>query len=174
MRRLIILFTGLFIFSCDTNNTPAGTEKDSAYLVEPKVNEQDTSSARSATAANNWTGCYWRIVQRDTFVLHLQQNNGNISGRLTFNNFQKDKSAGTVYGNIDGDIVRLWYSFSSEGMNSIMEVYFKKQGDGLVRGLGDVAVKGDTSYFPNREHISYSNDQRFTRVNCSEVPGKYL
>ena len=174
MRWLIILVTALSIFSCNTDNPSAGAKKDSSYLVEPKIKEKDSSSATTVSSAKVWEGCYWKVVQKDTFALHLQQSKGTVSGRLTFNNYQKDKSTGTVHGNIDGDIIRLWYTFSSEGMNSVMEIYFKKQDDGLVRGLGNVAVKGDTSYFENAGEVRYRTDQVFTRVSCSQVPSRYL
>ena len=173
MRWVFIFLPSLFIFSCNTNNTSSELNKDSSSHVRPGMKDGDTSTVASPTSEKNWSGCYWKLLQRDTFVLHLKQSNSVVDGKLTFNNFQKDKSTGTVQGKIEGDIVKLWYSFQSEGMNSVMEIYFRKQDDGLVRGFGPVEVRGDTAYFKSEKDIVYNADQTFSNVECSQLPGKY-
>jgi hypothetical protein len=92
---------------------------------------------------------------------------------LTFNNFQKDKSSGSVHGTIAGDTIKLWYDFHSEGMKSVMEVYFRKQNDELLRGLGQMEVKGDSAYLNDHTNIQFSADQTFKKVDCSSLPAKY-
>ncbi len=60
-----------------------------------------------------------------------------------------------------------------EGMNSVMEVYFKKEGDQLLRGIGPVDAKGDSSYYTDHSAIQYTQDQSFTKLPCEALPGKY-
>jgi len=171
MKWVFIFLLELFIFSCNSNNTSTVEKNDESLPADhPK---KDSGVDASNDRVNNLNGCYWKVLQRDTFVLHLEQSGKGLTGRLTFNNFEKDKSSGNVNGKIEGDIVKLWYSFQSEGMQSVMEVYFKKQGDHLVRGFGPVEVSGDSAYFKNPRDIDYKNDQTFTRIDCSTLPLKY-
>ena len=171
MKWVFIFLFGIFIFSCNSNSTSHETKNDESLPGNQK--EKDSSVTGSNDRFNSLSGCYWKVLQRDTFVLHLGESGDDLTGKLTFNNFQKDKSSGNVRGKIEGDIVKLWYSFQSEGMQSVMEVYFKKQGDHLVRGFGPVTVKGDTAYFNSDKDVDYKSDQAFTKVDCSILPSKY-
>ncbi len=117
--------------------------------------------------------CYWQILKRDTFVASLVQTGDSITGKLSFDNFEKDASSGTARGTVHGDTIKLWYSFQSEGMNSVMEVWYKKQQDVLLRGFGPSSVKSDTSYFTEQSAIKFDSSQRLQKVDCAEVAGKY-
>ena len=69
--------------------------------------------------------------------------------------------------------MKLWYSFESEGMKSVMEVWLKKQGNHLLRGIGDMKVRSDTSYFTNPLAVDFGGNQQMKKVDCIEVPSKY-
>ena len=171
MKRVFIFLLAFFILSCNSNSSSREAKNDES--LPGKEERNDSSVATSNDRESNLSGCYWKVLQRDTFVLHLEQSGDGLTGKLSFNNFQKDKSSGKVHGKIESDIVKLWYSFQSEGMQSVMEVYFKKQGDHLVRGLGPVEVKGDSAFFNNDKNVEYRSDQTFTRVDCSILPSRY-
>ena len=171
MKWAFIFLSAIFILSCNSTNTSPQPKNDESLSANEERN--DSSVAASNGRVSNLSGCYWKVLLRDTFVLHLEQSGNDLTGKLSFNNFQKDKSSGNVHGKIEGDIVRLWYNFQSEGMQSVMEVYFKKQGDHLIRGLGPVEVKGDSAYFHNDKDVDYKSDQTFTKVDCSILPSKY-
>jgi len=171
MKWVFIFLLEIFILSCNSNNESHVEKNDESLPAnQPK---KDSGVNASNNKDNNLSGCYWKILQRDTFVLHLQESGNDLTGRLTFNNFEKDKSSGNVRGKIEAGMVKLWYNFQSEGMQSVMQVYFKKQGDHLVRGLGPVTAKGDSAYFSNSKDVDYNSDQTFTRVDCSILPSKY-
>ncbi|MBK8494901.1 MAG: hypothetical protein IPL50_07650 [Chitinophagaceae bacterium] len=53
-------------------------------------------------------------------------------------------------------MLKLDYVFASEGMNSVMEVYFKYKDGILVRGIGEMKTNGDTAYFINPALIKYN------------------
>jgi len=173
MQRIFILTFLIFIFSCNSGESAREFNKDSTSRVKQWTEQNDSSVVTSEKPGNSVAGCYWKLLQRDTFALALTQTGNELDGRLTFNNFQKDKSSGMVHGELKDGIIKLWYSFQSEGMNSVMEVYFKREGDRLIRGLGPVEVKGDTAYFKSENEISYDIDQTFIKVDCSQLPGKY-
>lgn len=119
------------------------------------------------------TECYWRIAGRDTMVLILLRTGNEVSGKLSFDNYQIDGSAGSVAGEVEDDIVRLWYTYQSEGTNSTMEIWLKKQEDALIRGMGPSATKGDSVYFTSHDAIRYSGEQVLRKTSCDSIPGKY-
>jgi hypothetical protein len=173
MRILFFVFAVVFIAACN-NNTTSTEESTDSTVIQNNGNDQPVSSETSGkNSSANVSGCYWKILKRDTLAISLEQTDNSVTGKLNFNNFEKDASSGLVHGIVEGDIIKLWYNFASEGMNSVMEIYFKKQGDQLFRGIGPVDAKGDTSYYTNHSDITYSQDQSFTKLACEELPGKY-
>lgn len=173
------VFVALAITACtDNTNTTTEDRTDSTVLENPDTNKSflDTSSdkpGKEPSAIINVNGCYWEVLQRDTLAIKLNQTGIAVTGKLTFDNYQKDGSSGAVRGTVEGDIIKLWYNFASEGMNSVMEIYFKKQDGQLLRGIGPVDAKGDSSYYTDHTAIKYSQDQSFTKLPCEDLPGKY-
>lgn len=158
-----ILF--LSIFGCNTDTTPGDEEL--------AIKEKERSAIEQAYATTDFNGCYWKISGRDTIVAWLAQTENTLTGKLSFDNFEKDASSGTVHGTIEGDVARLWYSFESEGMKSVMEVRFRKNSDRLLRGTGVMEVKGDTSLFKDNQPVEFNEDFALVKTECEEVPGKY-
>lgn len=122
----------------------------------------------------NVEGCYVKIVKRDTMVLHLEQNGKNVSGKMSFDNYEKDGSTGEVKGVIEKDIVKIWYNFQSEGMNSVRQLHFKINDSSLVLGVGPMTDRADSSFFTDDSTIDFSKDQSFIKTDCSSLPVKYL
>jgi len=138
-------------------------------VVSPVVTIEDPSIV----------GCYVAKLAKDVYVLNIQSDtNNNVSGMIAFNNYEKDSSSGSFVGTYKDGILLGDYVFSSEGMDSTMQVVFKKQGDAFVRGYGSVKTEGDKVIFENLAEIAYDNNVVFTRnVNCiekfSEVNNKF-
>ena len=164
MRSIIALLI-ILLFSCNNNSTPE--TKSEAQK------EKDREAIDKSYSSTDVSGCFWKIMGRDTLVAWLAQTENTITGKLSFDNFEKDGSSGTVHGTVEGDLIKLWYTFESEGMKSVMEVWFKKQGDSLLRGIGPTSVKADSSYFTDQATIKFDADQSLLKVDCAEVPGKY-
>lgn len=120
--------------------------------------------------AQSIAGCYMKIIGRDTAIIMLEQKGNKFSGKMLYDNFEKDGSHGTVKGTEDKEIIKLWYDFNSEGMHSVMEVYFKKENGRLFRGIGDMDVKTDTTSFISG--INYSDKEEFSKVDCNLVEWK--
>ena len=162
---LFILLSGKLL-SCNNNiqtNEHSSESKSSA------------SSKTSASVADEKThedpaGCYMKIIGRDTAILMLEQKGKEFSGKMLYDNYEKDGSRGTVKGKEEGEIIKLWYDFKSEGMHSVMEVYFKKETGRLLRGVGSMDAKTDTTYFISG--INYSDKEAFNKVDCSLVEWK--
>jgi hypothetical protein len=86
-------------------------------------------------------GCYRGVLVRDTFAASLHQKENSITGKLSFDNYEKDGISGSVTGKLQGDVLQLYYNFASEGMNSIMEVYFKYSNHKLAGTLAKWATE---------------------------------
>lgn len=165
MKSFIFLsFILLVISSCHNNDRNNNT---------PRTNSETTQPNENNLTIPNLTGCYLRVLKRDTLALSIQQNDKIITGKLSFDNFEKDGSSGTVSGTIDDNILKLVYSFQSEGLHSVMEVYFKIEDSALTHGIGEVATKSDTTYYPHPNDISYPATNRLVKINCDKLDQKY-
>lgn len=116
------------------------------------------------------SGCYMKITGRDTAIVMIVQKGNDLSGKMLYDNYEKDGSRGIVKGKHEGEILKLWYDFNSEGMRSVMQVYFKKENGRLLRGIGDMDVKTDTTHFISG--INYSDKEAFNKVDCSLIERK--
>lgn len=171
MRCLASLMLFCLLIACNNNEQVSTETKDTtAKNTRQKNKPGETPPAKEPAEPAT---CYMQVLKRDTLVLYLVQNGNNVSGKLTYDNFEKDGSSGPVKGRVEGDVIKLLYSFASEGMNSVMEVYFKKTSDGLTRGIGEMQNRGDTGYFVDPGTISYPPGGNFKKTTCEKVPGKY-
>lgn len=161
---LLLVAPVMILISCNNNN--------------PKTNESQTNYTSSKTKSKetkpeiNISGCYMQVLSRDTFAASLQQQGNFISGKLSFDNYEKDGSTGTVNGRVENGIVKLLYSFASEGTNSVMEVYFKHDNGKLLSGTGDMDTKKDTAYFKDPSYLKYDGG-KLQKLPCPDLPGKY-
>jgi hypothetical protein len=155
---------------CQTK-TEQINEQDSTLI---STNRTDTDiDVRSADEMiSDISGCYMQVLKRDTFAVILKQQGNTVTGRLTLDNYEKDGSTGTVTGKLEDGVLKLVYRFASEGMTSIMQVYFKHDGNTLTRGIGEMSTKGDSAYFIDPISIKY-NGSVLTKMDCDNLPEKY-
>jgi hypothetical protein len=125
----MLLFSKLI--ACNDNSHLNGKS------TTPQSSDSETSiSSKSEEHPVTYVpGCYMKIIGRDTAILMLEQNGDMFTGKMLYDNYEKDGSRGTVKGKEDKEIIRLWYDFDSEGMHSVMEVYLKKDNGKLLRGV---------------------------------------
>ena len=100
----------------------------------------------------------------------LEQKGKELSGKMIYDNYEKDGSRGIIKGKEEEEILKLWYDFDSEGMHSVTEVYFKKDNGKLLRGVGAMDAKTDTAYFISG--INYSEKEAFIKVDCGLIDWK--
>lgn len=166
MKYLLYILLFIKLIACNNNGQANGKSttsrsSDSGAPISSKPEEHPV---------NDITGCYMKIIGRDTAILMLEQKGNMFTGKMLYDNYEKDGSKGTVNGKEDKEIIRLWYDFDSEGMHSVTEVYFKKVNGKLLRGVGDMDVKTDTAYFISG--INYSDKEAFTKVDCDLIGWK--
>jgi hypothetical protein len=173
MRLLFILSVALFSCTGTSNREDNTSIQDTtiALIKDSKRRDQEEVTVEKPAGAG-MVDCYWQLLKRDTIVASLSQSGNVVTGKLSFDNFEKDGSSGMVTGKSENGIIKLWYSFESEGMKSVMEVWLKKQGDMLLRGIGDMNVRSDTAYFTNMGAVKFSESQVMKKIDCSLVPSK--
>ena len=162
MKYIVYLLLVGKLISCNNNNQGATSQSsDNGKAISSDTKEQTSPEV---------TGCYMKIIGRDTAILMLEQKRNEFTGKMLYDNYEKDGSRGVVKGIEDKEIIKLWYDFDSEGMHSVMEVYFKKENGKLLRGVGDMDAKTDTTYFISG--INYSDKEAFTKVDCDLIRWK--
>jgi hypothetical protein len=163
--KLLLLAFPIFLLSCNDNSDDASrsdtTGQSRPYPIEESRDEYSA------------TGCYMRVVGRDTLVVRLEQHGDSVNGRIYFDNYQKDGSFGTATGNVSRDTVHLHYSFQSEGTSSVMEMYFQLKDGSLIRGTGEMGVRNDTAYFTSPATIVFPGNERLEKVPCTGLHLKY-
>lgn len=160
------IFIVAFLIACENKGTSKAKTNDTS----------DASPGKTADVAEDIptvAGCYMRVMGRDTLVVRLNQSGQAINGNIYFDNYQKDGSSGTATGNINKDTIHLHYSFQSEGTHSVMEMYFQVKDNELIRGIGDMGVKGDTAYFTSVASLTFPGKEKVSKIPCSVLPIKF-
>jgi hypothetical protein len=159
---LILFFSKLA--ACNDNRQADGVTSQSNASGAP------ISSKPEEHSVNDIPGCYMKIVGRDTAIVMLEQKGNMFTGKMLYDNYEKDGSSGTLKGKEDKEIIKLWYDFDAEGMHSVMEVYLKKENGKLLRGIGDMDAKTDTTFFISG--VNYSDKEAFAKVDCDLIGWK--
>src|SRR5687768_4131031 len=98
LKMRIIFFLAVVLCSC---NDAATTEQ-----TTPRTTQ---SSQDTIPQVNGIHECFMQVLKRDTFVAILNTVGDSISGKLMFDNYEKDGSTGEVHGTRDGEVLKLWY-----------------------------------------------------------------
>ena len=77
---------------------------------------------------------------------------------MTYDYYQKDKSKGTIKGQLKCDTLFADYTFMSEGVESVREVVFIKIANGWVEGYGEIDDKDGKVTFKDRSKITFDNN----------------
>lgn len=132
-------------------------------------NKRDQTQAEQINEPEADSTCYLFVQARDSIKLSLLQQNGKIKGRLHFMFYEKDKSHGTIEGEMKGDTLFANYSFTSEGMLSYREVAFLKRDDSFILGSGEIENSGNTDVFKDHAAIEFSDGVILKNTDCKKV-----
>ena len=143
----LFLFLGAAFVSCKKESL----EKTPAVVAEiPAIEE-----------------CYKGILKEDTIVMTLVLKDRQvIDGQLNYHFFEKDKSEGTLKGQIKGDTHHANYTFMSEGKESVREVAFLKEGDAYIEGYGELKESGRKMIFKNPGQLKFDSKTILSKAEC--------
>ena len=148
MKNTSIIALSLVIFaSCNTEKKQESTTK-----TEVKTTQSEA--------------CYQHTKDSSTIKLNVIVNDNMVTGNLTYDYFQKDKSKGTIKGELKSDTLFADYTFMSEGIESVREVVFIKTANGWVEGYGEIDDKDGKVVFKNRDKITFDNNVVLTETAC--------
>lgn len=90
-------------------------------------------------------GCYLATLKQDKYLLNVtSQQNNLITANIAFNNANKDSSSGTFKGFYTNKILTGSYDFTSEGVHSKRELFYKGDKAGFNPGFGPVISQGNS------------------------------
>lgn len=139
-----------------------GNEADTGNAPQPDTTQKEAPAPTNAQ-------CYLKVTGRDSLRIALREQGNQVSGEVAFNNYQKDSSHGPVEGSLEGDQYVLWYSFQSEGMHSVMQLVFKKTKKGLIRGVGQMETRGDTTLFTTPIQLRFDDTELIPHISCDSL-----
>lgn len=132
-------------------------------------NNQEQATTTNKQSANIYTlNCYRSIINHDTVILKTISLNGFMTGTLVYNFFEKDKSKGTIQGKMKDNLLIADYSYSSEGVQSVRQIAFKKIGESFIEGYGEVESKNGKTIFKNIDSLNFTHSIVLSAFNCEE------
>ncbi len=134
------------------------------------LRDKPSTIKNTSVAENSVLGCYASKLAKDIYTLEIRKEtqtaeNINISGVLSYKNFEKDSSFGSFSGILKDGVLIGDYSFESEGMHSIRQIAFKKVNDTFVAGYGPYSTINGEEKFTDLNTINYDSNQTFIKTN---------
>lgn len=163
MRNISYLFMALltaFLFSCKPSNKSADEQKDPSEIDLPV-----TELSGKEPVLTDGTHCYQYTMKRDTYTIDITVTGNAVTGRMAFDNYEKDSSEGFVAGTLNDDILNINYRFNSEGMSSVRNINLKVRGKMLITGIGEEEVVGDSAFIKDPSTIKYEG-LIYSKVDC--------
>ena len=143
------------LFSC--NGKSSSQEK-------ANVEEYELKEPSSVDAAS--TICYSLKNGKDTVLMKLNIDNGQVSGDLTYHYFEKDRNSGTLKGQMNGDTLFAAYNFMSEGRESTRQIVFLKKGDEMTEGYGNLNPTTGEPDFTDKSAIKFDDKFVLKKTDC--------
>jgi hypothetical protein len=140
------------------------------YFTQNQVNTSTIQTPVVTTSSA--VGCYVAHLQKDTYTLIIDTDaGGSVTGRIAYNNYEKDSSSGTFVGTFTGGVLLGTYSFQSEGMDSSIQYIFKHTGDDFIQGFGPIETIGNKEVLVNKENFTtYDPKMTFKKsASCTQT-----
>lgn len=116
--------------------------------------KQGNSVSTPAAQVSSIVGCYVARGSKVVYMLNIQNQQGSdVSGTLSFKNYQMDSSSGTFTGRYTDGILLGDYEFDAEGSHNVVQNIFKYSNGDFIRGQG--ALTTDGTRFLDLSDITY-------------------
>ncbi len=137
-------------------------------LLSSCGNQQQESKTNKPSAETSLVNCYRYINNKDTIILKTIYINGFVTGTLVYNFYEKDKNKGTIQGKMTGDILFADYSFSSEGIQSVRPIAFRKIGENFIEGYGETENTNGKTFFKDRDSLNFAHSIVLKPYDCKK------
>lgn len=154
---LLLFVAAITIFSCNQSQTKTEVmdPADSPVSVENKVMIPSTN-------------CYSSVKDKDTFKLKVEVFPNVVTGKLSYQFFDKDRNSGDIEGKMKGDTLLADYKFMSEGKLSTRQVIFLIKDSVATEGYGDMEEKEGKMVFKNNNDINFGKGLILKMGDCGE------
>lgn len=144
-------------------------QNSSKSEISPSPTTQPTEKVTTPASEVSVLGCYIAHLAKDRYTLEItSQVKSAVKASIAYENFDKDSSKGTFVGNYASGILSGMYTFTSEGMNSRRELFFKRDGQDFLAGFGPITSGGDTEKFTRPLQLSWDQNYRYVKsIDCS-------
>ncbi|GHB78598.1 hypothetical protein [Persicitalea jodogahamensis] len=132
---------------------------------------EQTDDQLQTTEVVETSACYASVTGGDSTLLRIVNENGEVTGELTYNHLEKDDNVGTIMGEMHGDTLLADYTFMSEGIESVRQVAFLKKGEGFVEGYGDAEERDGKMVFKSTSTLDFGSGTTFEKVPCKRFRG---
>ncbi|WP_430613452.1 hypothetical protein [Flavobacterium sp. JP2137] len=128
------------------------------FSCKKEVVESDKELIKVADsiAAMPQESVYLHRQNKNEFTLRFVRNGDAVTGTFNYHLNGRDKNDGTIKGEFVGDLLIADYVFSSEGTTSTRQVVFKKSGNSLLEGYGDVEEVAGKVVFKDVNLLEYN------------------
>lgn len=110
--------------------------------------------------------CFVYQKGKDSIQAQLRIKGEQVSGKLSYSFFEKDKSTGTISGQLKGDTLFALYTFQAEGSQSVSEVVFLKRANKLIEGYADMEEQNGKMVFKDRKNIQFDPKTELLLTPC--------
>lgn len=148
MRPIIFPLFTVILFSCNNQ----------------EQKKADTPATATKTTATHT--CYEGIFNKDSILLELHRSGDTISGQLQYDLFEKDRNTGTFHGLMKGDTLLAYYTFMSEGKESMRQVAFLHKDSSLYEGYGEMEEANGRMLFKKNAALNFPADRPLRKVTC--------
>ena len=131
-----------------------------------KENSTAAETGNKINSGEKLAGCYRLSIEKDTALLNLDVVDSSVSGTLFYRPFEKDKSSGTIKGILENSVLKVWYTFQSEGLSSVRQLYFKVMNGQLSEGYGDVIGRNDSICYKYPANLNYEELHVYSKLDC--------
>ncbi|MEO6844003.1 MAG: hypothetical protein ABI184_02455, partial [Ginsengibacter sp.] len=121
---------------------------------------------KEPSADTNSITCYGLNNGKDTVLMKIKIDEGQVSGDLMYHYFEKDKNTGTLKGKMIGDTLLGTYTFMSEGKESVRPVVFLKNGNEMIEGYGKLDSTTGEPDLADRSAIKFDNKFILKQTDC--------
>lgn len=140
---------------------------------EPKKSTEVTTTADTSTPVENKimipsSTCYSSTNGKDTFKLKVEVFPNVVTGKLSYQFYEKDSNKGEFDGQLHGDTLLADYKFMSEGKLSVRQVIFLIKDNVATEGYGNMEAKEGKMVFKNVKDVTFGKGLTLNKVECGE------
>ena len=117
---------------------------------------------------NKLEGCYRINDSKYNVEMQINSQDEDVAGTLNYAIAEKDANSGTFHGTFEKDVLIADYSFMSEGVTSMRQLAFKKMGEELWEGYGEMKEENGKMVFVNPGAIKFGDGIILKQQPCQK------